>query len=99
MSSVGVSRDGQHWSVTSGRVAVLGVLVVLALITVAVLIGRWSASASVTPADSSGGSRPAAATAPAAPVPGPIGSITGEELPGGGVLNGGGAVCLMARPC
>jgi len=95
VSSVGVSRDGHGRGLPSGRVAILGVLVVLALIAGSVLIGRWTASAQVNPAPESGGRQPAAATAPAVP----SGPVTGGQLPGGGVLNGGGMVCLMARPC
>ena len=105
MSGVGVSRGGHGRRLPSGRVAVLGVLVVLALIVGSVLIGRWSASMQVAPA---GESRPTFS------VPGPVGQTADRELPGSGIRNGGGlngggltggglagggTVCLLARPC
>ena len=71
---------------------VLGVLVVLALIAGSVLVGRWSVSTRVPPARQSvsGPSEPSST--------GLVQPVTGD-LPGGGVLNGGGMVCLLARPC
>ena len=97
MSGVGVSRGEPGQSMASGRAVALGVLVVLALITVSVLIGRWSTSASSAPVRQSGAGEPA----PAISAPAAVGSAGSDpaQLPWGGLLSGGGSVCLLARPC
>jgi hypothetical protein len=110
MSGVGVSRGGSDQVVVvPGRIVALGVLVVLALVVSAVLLGRWSASVSITQESRSGRPAPAVsgpasagaggATGSAGPLSRGDGVVTGGGLLGGSPLGSGGAICLLARPC
>ena len=107
MSGVGVSRGrSDQVVVVPGRILVLGVLVVLALVVSAVLLGRWSASISITQESRSGRPAPAVSgpasggsTGSAGPLRRGDGVLTGGGLLDGSPVGSGGAVCLLARPC
>ena len=106
MSGVGVSRGGSDQVIViPGRIVALGVLVVLALVMSAVLLGRWSASISITQESRSGRPAPAvsgpasAGAGSAGPLSRGNGVVTGGGLLGGSPLGNGGTICLLARPC
>jgi hypothetical protein len=92
MSAVEGSRGRPGWSMPSVRVAVLGVLLaVLVLLAATFATGLWDTSSQAGTGSQAVPGVPGAGS--------PVPSVTAVQLPGGGVLNGGGPVCRPVDSC